>query len=187
MTVVIKRYPNRKLYNTDTKSYITLDGIAELIRASQEVQVIDHATDDDLTTLTLSQIIFEQEKKQTGSLPKSVLTGLIQAGNESFEAFKRTLTSPLEMLTPVEQEIEKRINALMQRGEMAWEEGQRVRNKLLGIRPKKPNVVVEERVEVKEVNPPPPSAEEIRVLSSQVKELTQKLNKLVAAQERREV
>ncbi len=183
MTVVIKRYPNRKLYNTDTKSYITLDGIAELIRSGQEVQVIDHTSEDDLTTLTLSQIIFEQEKKQSGTLPKSVLTGLIQAGNESFEAFKRTLTAPFELLTPVEQEIEKRINALMQRGEMAWEEGQRVRNKLLGIRPKKPVVPVEEI----KVEPEPPSADEVRALSSQVEELTAKLNKLVAAQETREV
>ncbi len=183
MTIVIKRYPNRKLYNTETKRYITLDGIADLIRGGQEVQVIDHATDDDLTTLTLSQIIFEQEKKQTGSLPKSVLTGLIQAGNESFEAFKRTLTSPFELLTPVEQEIERRINALMQRGEMAWEEGQRVRNKLLGIRPKKP-VVVEEEINVQVVSP---SVDEVRALSNQVQQLTEKLNKLVAAQENREV
>ena len=64
MTIIIKRYPNRKLYNTDTKTYITLDAIAALIRKGQSVQVVDNATGDDLTALTLSQIIFEQEKKR---------------------------------------------------------------------------------------------------------------------------
>ena len=69
MPITIKRYPNRKLYNTDTKRYITLDGIAELIRDGESVQVVDHTTNEDLTSLTLSQIIFEQEKKKSGFLP----------------------------------------------------------------------------------------------------------------------
>ena len=68
---VIKRYPNRKLYDTESKRYITLDGIARLIRKGEEVQVIDHTTDEDLTAVTLTQIIFEQEKKKGGFLPTS--------------------------------------------------------------------------------------------------------------------
>lgn len=78
--VIIKRYPNRKLYNTETKKYITLDGIADLIREGEEVQVLDHATGEDLTALSLSQILFEREKKSAGFLPHSVLTSLVQAG-----------------------------------------------------------------------------------------------------------
>ena len=70
--VIIKRYPNRKLYNTETKKYITLDGIADLIREGEEVQVLDHATGEDLTALSLSQILFEREKKSAGFLPHSV-------------------------------------------------------------------------------------------------------------------
>ncbi len=77
---VIKRYPNRKLYNTSSKQYITLEGIADMIRNGEEVQILDHNTGEDLTALTLTQIIFEQEKKQGGFLPRSVLTGLVQAG-----------------------------------------------------------------------------------------------------------
>ena len=56
---VIKRYPNRKLYDTEAKRYITLDGIAELIREGAEVQVVDHTTDEDLTAVT-----FEKALKQ---------------------------------------------------------------------------------------------------------------------------
>ena len=70
--VTIKRYPNRKLYNTNSKSYITLDGIAALIRDGSEVEILDHGTGEDLTTVTLTQIIFEQEKKHAGFLPRSI-------------------------------------------------------------------------------------------------------------------
>ena len=77
---VIKRYPNRKLYDTEAKGYITLEQIGELIRDGQDIQVVDHATGEDLTALTLTQVILEQERKRSGSLPQTVLTGLIQAG-----------------------------------------------------------------------------------------------------------
>jgi len=66
---VIKRYPNRKLYDTQAKQYITLDRIAELIREGTDIQVIDHASGEDITALTLSQVIFEQEKRQSGFYP----------------------------------------------------------------------------------------------------------------------
>ena len=71
----IKRYPNRKLYDKEEKRYITLSEISELIRAGREIQVIDHSTGEDITTVVLTQIILEQEKKQTGFVPRSVLTG----------------------------------------------------------------------------------------------------------------
>ena len=65
----IKRYPNRKLYDTEKKRYITLKGIADLIRQGKELRVVDNATGQDLTTVTLSQVIFDQEPSQIqGSL-----------------------------------------------------------------------------------------------------------------------
>jgi polyhydroxyalkanoate synthesis repressor PhaR len=81
--VIIKRYPNRKLYDSEAKKYITLEGVAELIRSGQEVQILDHTTGEDLTAVTFTQIIFEQEKKSGGFLPRSVLTGLVQASAAS--------------------------------------------------------------------------------------------------------
>ena len=63
---IIKRYSNRKLYDTAAKEYITLEAIADLIRAGEEIQVVDNVTEEDLTALTLSQIILEQEKKKKG-------------------------------------------------------------------------------------------------------------------------
>lgn len=128
---VVKRYPNRKLYDTEAKRYITLDGIAALIRQGQEVAVVDHTTGEDLTAVTLTQIIFEQEKKRSGFLPESVLTGLIQAGGDTLSSLRRNLASPLDLARHVDEEIEQRLQALISRGELAAEEGRRLRDKLL--------------------------------------------------------
>ena len=130
-TLLIKRYPNRKLYDTESKQYVTLQGIAELIRGGHEVQVVDHMTDEDLTAVTLTQIIFEQEKKQGGFLPTAVLRGLVQSGGETLNAIRRNLASPLDLLRHVDEEIEHRLQAMINRGELAREEGLRLRDKLL--------------------------------------------------------
>jgi polyhydroxyalkanoate synthesis regulator protein len=61
---IIKRYQNRKLYDTNASRYVTLDDIATLIREGEDVQIIDNQNQDDLTSVTLTQIIFEQEKKR---------------------------------------------------------------------------------------------------------------------------
>ncbi|MCO5187726.1 MAG: hypothetical protein M9928_16120 [Anaerolineae bacterium] len=135
MPTIIKRYPNRKLYNTETKRYITLDGISTLIKQSNEVQVLDHTTGEDLTTLTLTQIIFEQEKKRGGFLPKSVLTGLIQGGGERIGSLRRTLGMPLDLLRQVDDEIERRMKEMITQGEVAREEGLRMLEKLLSYGP----------------------------------------------------
>jgi polyhydroxyalkanoate synthesis repressor PhaR len=129
---VIKRYPNRKLYDTQDKAYITLEGIAGLVRRGEEVQVVDHATGDDLTALTLTQIILEQGKKQGGYLPRSVLTGLVRAGGDTLNGLRHTLGSPVDLLRQIDEEIDQRLQSLFKRGELAEEEVRRLRDKLLG-------------------------------------------------------
>lgn len=138
---VIKRYPNRKLYDTEAKQYITLTGIAALIRQGQEVRVVDHATGEDLTTLTLTQVIFEQEKKRSGFLPQSVLTGLIQAGGDTLSNLRRGLASPLDLARQVDEEIDRRTQALVRQGELAAEEALRLRALLLA-RGRRPSISV---------------------------------------------
>lgn len=94
---VIKRYPNRKLYDTEAKRYVTLEYIAALIQANEDVLVVDHETGEDLTNLTLSQIIFEQEKKGTGLLSRPLLTNLIRTGGDTLEQVRRALIAPLHI------------------------------------------------------------------------------------------
>ena len=98
--VVIKRYPNRKLYDTVAKQYIALEGVAELVRQGAEIKVVDHASGEDLTALTLTQIILEQEKKRPGLLTHSFLTDLIRTRGERISALKSNLKAPLHFWRP---------------------------------------------------------------------------------------
>jgi polyhydroxyalkanoate synthesis repressor PhaR len=82
---VIKRYANRKLYDTQRSRYVTLDQIAEMIRSGEDVKIVDNNSKEDLTTITLAQIIFEEEKKQKSFLPLHAMRNIIQSGGERIE------------------------------------------------------------------------------------------------------
>ncbi len=90
---VIKRYANRKLYDTERSCYVTLDEIASMIKAGEEVQVIDNKSGEDLSAVTLAQIIFEEEKKKN-KMPLSLLRNLIQSSSESFTTFLNERVQP---------------------------------------------------------------------------------------------
>ena len=79
---VVKRYSNRKLYDTVESRYVTLPQIAELVRQGQEVRIIDNATKEDLTRMTLAQILYEEERKQSRALPIAALKELIHTSSE---------------------------------------------------------------------------------------------------------
>jgi polyhydroxyalkanoate synthesis repressor PhaR len=176
----IKRYPNRKLYNTEAKHYITLEGIAELIREGEEVTIIDHNTQEDLTAITLTQIIFEQEKKQGGFLPKSVLTGLVRTGGDTVNTLRRGLLAPLGLVKQVDNEIEQRLQVLISKGELAREEGLRLQNKLLSFSNQSDDVSDDkEEVEVLLNRQDVPTREEIDHLNEQIKTLTKQIDILL--------
>lgn len=80
---VIKRYANRKLYDTQHSRYVTLEQISEMIREGDDVKIIDNKSKEDLTSVTLAQIIFEEEKKQKSFLPLQAMRNIIQTGGES--------------------------------------------------------------------------------------------------------
>lgn len=80
---VIKRYQNRKLYDTSDSCYVTLEDIGEMIRLGDDVQVIDNTTKEDLTSVTLAQIIFEEQKKKTNVQPLGTLRQIIQGSSEA--------------------------------------------------------------------------------------------------------
>lgn len=82
---VIKRYANRKLYDTQSSQYVTLDQIAQMIRVGEEVKVLDNNSKEDLTSVTLAQIIFEEEKKQKSFIPLGAMRSLIQSGGASLQ------------------------------------------------------------------------------------------------------
>lgn len=85
MKKIIKRYRNRKLYDTSDSSYVTLEDIADIIKQGHDVQIIDNATGEDITGQTLAQIIFEEEKKKQSRLPLEMLRSIIQTGGEAIK------------------------------------------------------------------------------------------------------
>jgi len=82
MSVLIKRYANRKLYNTQTSRYITLKGIAELIDAGDDVRVIDNETGEDITNVALSQILVDHERSSSAA-SRTMLSELISRGGDA--------------------------------------------------------------------------------------------------------
>jgi polyhydroxyalkanoate synthesis repressor PhaR len=84
--IVIKKYANRRLYDTSASAYVTLEHLSELVRQGKEFTVQDAKTGEDLTRAVLAQIIFEQENRKEGVLPVSFLRQLIQFYGDSFQS-----------------------------------------------------------------------------------------------------
>lgn len=179
--VIIKRYPNRKLYNTVAKQYITLEGIADLIRAGNEIQVIDHASGEDLTALTLTQIILEQQKKQGGLMTNSFLTGLIRTGGDRLSALQRSLPSPLQFWKQIDEEIKGRIHSLVQQGELSGDEGKSLLEKLSRQSMKRIHdnrSISDEDLENYIRDRQIPTNADIQRLNEQLEELTRKIDEM---------
>ena len=85
--VVIKKYANRRLYNTQTSSYVTLDHLAAMVKEGTEFEVQDARTGDDITRSVLTQIIFEEEAKGQSLLPIKFLRQLIRFYGDSLQSF----------------------------------------------------------------------------------------------------
>lgn len=84
--VIIKKYANRRLYNTESSSYITLDHLAAMVRDGREFQVLDARTDEDITRSVLTQIIMEEESRGQTMLPVNFLRQLISMYGDSMQA-----------------------------------------------------------------------------------------------------
>lgn len=128
---VIKRYSNRKLYDTETKQYITLEGVANLIRQGEDVQVIEHDTGSDITALVSAQIILAQERKASGWLPQSLLKNLVHAGSDTLNHLRLSIIPPAELAAAVDAEIERRIKVLIVQGDLKESDGQRLLTKVM--------------------------------------------------------
>lgn len=178
--LTIKRYPNRKFYDTEEKRYITLEDISSRIREGREVQVIDQGTGEEITSVVLTQIIFEQEKKQSGFVPRSVLTGLVQAGGFTVGRMRKALANPLELLKQIDEEIEQRINQLIEKGELAEDEARRWRDKLLAqeISPSESSSLDENQIQRLLNERGVPARQDIDSLSKQLEDLMNKLEEL---------
>lgn len=91
MAILIKRYANRKLYNTETSRYITLKGIAKLLDEGEEVQVIDKETGEDITQVALSQILVDNQRAKEDPSDTLLTQILSRGGDALYDALKRSV------------------------------------------------------------------------------------------------
>ena len=103
---LIKKYANRKLYDTRTSRYITLDGIAQLVRDGHEIEVVDRDNGHDLTQVTLSQIVLEEEKRGPGRLVDAGGEMLHDRGQALLDYVRKTLNVPADLRNQVERRRE---------------------------------------------------------------------------------
>lgn len=98
MIRLIKRYESRKLYDTEESRYVSLEEIASWIRKGQDVRVVDNATSTDVTSQTLTQIILEEGRKGTTSLPSDLLHDLVRMGEKAVSSGVETMQSGVDRL-----------------------------------------------------------------------------------------
>lgn len=113
MPRVVKRYSNRKLYDTTTSRYVALDDIAAMVRSGEEVEVKDNETGADLTGVTLAQILLEEERRRSSFLALPVLRELVRQGGS---AIAGVTSRGLEALGEMRDLAGRRVSEMVSEG-----------------------------------------------------------------------
>lgn len=129
----IKRYANRKLYDTADKKYITLDGISELIKAGKKISVMDNKTGEDLTSGIVSQILARDGQVKGNDLASKVLIQLLRKGPGTLVDYGKKYVSLWDRaLTMADEEIDKLVDRLVKEKEISASEGSALRKDMTG-------------------------------------------------------
>lgn len=115
--ILIKKYPNRRLYNTETSGYITVKDVAELIKLGNRIEVRDVNNGNDVTALVLTQIVMDKAKNNQGLLPVSLLHLVIQFGeNLLHEFFDKYLEKTMESYLDYRKSMDDQVNTYLNMG-----------------------------------------------------------------------
>lgn len=122
--VLLKKYANRRLYDTEKSAYVTLNQVADMIREGREVEVIDAKTEEDVTPFILTQIILEEARKKNALLPVPLLHMIIQHGEnvlqEFFEKYlEQTIQNYLAYKGAVDEQFKKWLDTSMRLSNLA--------------------------------------------------------------------
>lgn len=115
MAILIKRYANRKLYNTETSRYITLKGVGELLDRGEEVRVVDNETGEDITQIALSQILVDNQRSREDPSETLLSQLLTRGGDAVYSAIRRSVDDATDGLG----EFQERFRQFVQRAEGA--------------------------------------------------------------------
>ena len=180
-TLLIKRYASRRLYNTETSDYVTLDDIAGFIRSGRDVQIIDLKSGDDLTRQYLLQIIAEHESRGENVLPIDVLTDLVRSyASQTTSALPEFLTMSLEMFRESQSKFMENMNSINPiQGMPGFENLQAQQNAFLKAFMSSLSRYNSNESSEKDSNDPSSGTkDDLEAIKTQLSELQEKLNKL---------
>ena len=123
--LVIKRYGNRRLYNTETQTYVNYQDLIKLVRDGQDIKVIDSTSKEDVTKAVLIQLILEEEKDKKSILPTPFLFQLLRSREESMQDFfTNHLSASFDAYLKTKEEFDKRFRSMLEMATSApqmWE------------------------------------------------------------------
>jgi len=132
---IIKRYANRKLYNTQTRRYVNLDEIANLVQNGEEVHIVDHQSGADLTAATLLQVILDLEKRIGDYIPNSFLARIIQTSDAAISHFQEAFSLKNHFSNEtINKEIKRRLTILKEDGTISLKEFENITGHLTNTR-----------------------------------------------------
>src|SRR5713101_5553132 len=105
MMRLVKRYGNRKLYDTSESRYVTLEEIGRWVKAGEDVKILENDTGEDLTAVTFAQIILEEERRKSGLLSLRVLREIIQHGESALQGLSATVDRGMEAIRSVGERL----------------------------------------------------------------------------------
>jgi len=113
--LVIKRYTNRRLYNTETKSYVSYADLAKIVREGIDIRVVDSKTSEDVTKAVLIQVILEEEKSDKTVLPTDFLFQVLRSRDDSLQDFfKHHLSASFEAYLKTKEEFDNRFRSVLE-------------------------------------------------------------------------
>lgn len=129
----IKKYANRKLYDTTDKKYISLDHLAELIKAGEEVSIVDNKTGEDITSSIISQLLARDNKENDREVPSSILVQLLRKGRGTIADYTKRYSTLLHgAMAVAEDEIDRLVSLLVKDRELTESEGSKLKKEIVG-------------------------------------------------------
>jgi polyhydroxyalkanoate synthesis repressor PhaR len=113
--LIIKRYGNRRLYNTETRAYVNYEELAKIVRDGADVKVIDSTTREDVTKAVLIQVILEEEKNKKTVLPTEFLFQLLRTREDAVQDFfKNHLAASFNAYLKTKEEFDNRFRSILE-------------------------------------------------------------------------
>jgi len=129
----IKKYANRKMYDTTSKKYISMDELSRLIKSGGEVTIVDNTTGEDLTTSIVSQLIARDKKSRDKIISSKVLVQLLRKGGDTLTDYAKKYVSLWQgALTLAEDEVDRLVTLLVNDKEISSSEGSKLKKEITG-------------------------------------------------------